>query len=507
MSRGKRYNGEAKLNMKKVLAVVVALLVIVMFVFVIYKLVTNGKGERMTNNYYFTSFQDNKYAVINNKGQEVIAPSYQEYIVIPNNRTDIFLCTYDVDYSNNTYKTKALNSKNEEVFTDYENIEPIANYDSNNIISYEQNAIKVQKNGKYGIINIEGREILPCEYDDLYSLKNTNNSILVEKDEKIGLVDSTGKVIIEPQYKEIRGLGTDYTSGYIVITEDNLYGIVDCNNQKVLDTKYQDIKSLTDNGIYVVKENNNWELVQRNGEVTFSDGLKNVKDVLGLKNGNVIIQNTNNKVGVISNTGETILNTVYDDIKFAFVDSYIIEQNGKYGIAKRNDEIVLNPTYTTINYIQTADIIEASEDGITSNLLNNNLETKLTGIVTEINTSRGYIKVRQDNENKYYNFRFEERSEKDINTSNTLFLDKQNDKYGYVDKDGKVVVDYQYDDATEQNEYGYAAVQKDGKWGAINEKGEEIVNPQYDFSNNINIDFIGEWHLGSVDSNATYYTK
>ena len=507
MSRGKRYNGEAKLNMKKVLAVVIALLVIVMFVFVIYKLVTNGRGERMTNNYYFTSFQDNKYGVINNKGQEVIAPSYQEYIVIPNNRTDIFLCTYDVDYSNNTYKTKALNSKNEEVFTDYENIEPIANYDSNNIISYEQNAIKVQKNGKYGIINIEGREILPCEYDDLYSLKNTNNSILVEKDEKIGLVDSTGKVIIEPQYKEIRGLGTDYTSGYIVITEDNLYGIVDCNNQKVLDTKYQDIKSLTDNGIYVVKENNNWELVQRNGEVTFSDGLKNVKDVLGLKNGNVIIQNTNNKVGVISNTGETILNTVYDDIKFAFVDSYIIEQNGKYGIAKRNDEIVLNPTYTTINYIQTADLIEASEDGITSNLLNNNLETKLTGIVTEINTSRGYIKVRQDNENKYYNFRFEEKKKKDINTSNTLFLDKQNDKYGYVDKDGKVVVDYQYDDATEQNEYGYAAVQKDGKWGAINEKGEEIVNPQYDFSNNINIDFIGEWHLGSVDSNATYYTK
>ena len=37
MSRGKRYNGEAKLNMKKVLAVLVALLVIVMFVFVIYR--------------------------------------------------------------------------------------------------------------------------------------------------------------------------------------------------------------------------------------------------------------------------------------------------------------------------------------------------------------------------------------------------------------------------------------------------------------------------------------
>ena len=507
MSRGKRYNGEAKLNMKKVLAVVVALLVIVMFVFVIYKLVSNGSGQRMTNDYYFTSFKDNKYGVINNKGEEIIAPSYQEYIVIPNNKTDIFLCTYDVDYTNNTYKTKALNSKNKEIFTDYENIEPIANYDSKNTISYEQNAIKVQKDGKYGMIDITGKEILPCEYDELYSLKNTDNSIIVVKDGKKGLVDSTGKKIIEPQYKEIRGLGTDYKLGYVVITEDDTYGIVDCNNQPVLEAKYQDIKSIAENGIYAVKENNAWELVKKNGEIQLDTGLEEVQDILGIKNGNVIVKNANNKVGVVSTVGETILNMVYDDVKPAFQDTFIIMQNGKYGVAKKGDELVLNPTYTTMNYVDTADIIEASEDGITSNLLDANLETKLTGIVLEINTLKGYIKIRQDNEDKYYNFKFEEKSERDINAGNTLFLDKKNNKYGYVDKNGKVVVDYIYDDAKEQNAYGYAAVQKDGKWGAINEKGEEIVSPQYDFTNNLNIDFIGEWHLGSIDSNAVYYTK
>lgn len=507
MSRGKRYNGEAKLNMKKVLAVVVALLVIVMFVFVIYKLVSNGSGQRMTNDYYFTSFKDNKYGVINNKGEEIIAPSYQEYIVIPNNKTDIFLCTYDVDYTNNTYKTKALNSKNKEIFTDYENIEPIANYDSKNTISYEQNAIKVQKDGKYGMIDINGKEILPCEYDELYSLKNTDNSIIVVKDGKKGLVDSTGKKIIDPQYKEIRGLGTDYKLGYVVITEDDTYGIVDCNNQPVLETKYQDIKSLAENGIYAVKENDAWELVKKNGEIQLDTGLEEVQDILGIKKGNVIVKNANNKVGVISTAGETILNMVYDDVKSAFQDTFIIMQNDKYGVAKKGDELVLNPTYTTMNYVDTADIIEASEDGITSNLLDANLETKLTGIVLEVNTSKGYIKIRQDNEDKYYNFKFEEKSERDINAGNTLFLDKKDNKYGYLDKNGKVVVDYIYDDAEEQNAYGYAAVQKDGKWGAINEKGEEIVSPQYDFTNNLNIDFIGEWHLGSIDSNAVYYTK
>ena len=50
-------------------------------------------------------------------------------------------------------------------------------------------------------------------------------------------------------------------------------------------------------------------------------------------------------------------------------------------------------------------------------------------------------------------------------------------------------------------------MQKDGKWGAINGSGEEVVSPQYDFSDNLNIDFIGEWHLGSIDANAIYYTK
>ena len=30
---------------------------------------------------------------------------------------------------------------------------------------------------------------------------------------------------------------------------------------------------------------------------------------------------------------------------------------------------------------------------------------------------------------------------------------------------GKVIVEHLYDDATEQNEYGFAAIKKDGKMG------------------------------------------
>lgn len=114
--------------------------------------------------------------------------------------------------------------------------------------------------------------------------------------------------------------------------------------------------------------------------------------------------------------------------------------------------------------------------------------------------------VRIDGEYKYYNFRFEEKTNIELLKSNTLFLSKQNDKYGFVNKDGIVIVDYIYDDATEQNRFGYSSVKKDGKWGVIDSKGKEVVKPQYTMENNSLIEFIDEWHLGE-DLNLNYYTK
>ena len=79
-------------------------------------------------------------------------------------------------------------------------------------------------------------------------------------------------------------------------------------------------------------------------------------------------------------------------------------------------------------------------------------------------------------------------------------------KYGYVNKNNVVVINYIYDDATEQNDCGYVAVKQNGKWGTINSKGETVVEPSLTMENNSIIDFIGTWHLAE-DINANYYTK
>ena len=76
----------------------------------------------------------------------------------------------------------------------------------------------------------------------------------------------------------------------------------------------------------------------------------------------------------------------------------------------------------------------------------------------------------------------------------------------YVDKDGNVVVDYIYDEAQEQNKYGFAAVKKNKLWGAIDREGKEIISPKYKMKNYLVIDFIGKWHLGQ-DINMNYYCE
>ena len=94
----------------------------------------------------------------------------------------------------------------------------------------------------------------------------------------------------------------------------------------------------------------------------------------------------------------------------------------------------------------------------------------------------------------------------DILSGNTIFLSRNEEgMYGFVDRNGNVVTDYIYEDATEQNAFGYASVKKDGLWGAINSRGQIAVAPAYELDNNILVEFIGKWHLGE-DLNLYYFT-
>ena len=505
MSRGKRYE-EPKLNMKKVFAVIIAIVVFIMFIFIIKGLLTKDKEQgKITSEDYFVSFKDNKWGVINSKGENVIDPSYSEMIIIPNSKNDIFLCTYDVNYETGKYKTKALNSKNEEIFTNYEQIEAIPNVDKNNNMWYEENVLKVKMDGKFGLINFTGKELTAFEYEEITAVQGIKNALKVKKDGKYGIINNEGKEILKAQYADIDNLGEDDKSGFIIKSDGGKYGIVDYSGNTILEPTYDAIEKVYGNDYYVAKKADKEILVQKGGTEVLSSGYDSIKEVLkNTENG--IIYTKSNKYGIMKITGEVIIDATYEDLKEAKSGIFIAKQNGKFGIIDITKNAKVDFKYSSINYNEKADIYIAEDENFNNDIIDNTFNVKQSGILIDTNNEKGYIELRQGDEYKYYNFKFEEKNVKDIFTSNTLYLSKKDGKYGFVDKDGKVVVDYIYDDATEQNAYGYAAIKKDGKWGSVDNKGNVIQEPTYNLDEYLKIDFVGRWHFGK-DINMNYYNQ
>lgn len=504
MSKGRRYDKEQKLNIKKVIAVIMAIAVIIMFVIGIKTLLTQEDNyqEKAVIASYYPVYTNEKWGVIDQTGKIIIEPIYDEMITIPSIKNDLFICVYDVDYENDTYKTKVIDSKNKEKLTEYDLVEVIENKDSNNILWYEEEVLRVKKDNKYGLIDYNGKEILPTEYDSIEALEGVKNSLIIKKEEKVGLCDNQGNIIIEPEYKEIKAIGNDYKNGYVVINSDNKYGLVDFTKQVILEPKYEEVKTVTSTNSYVVKEEGKLKVINKDLETLVENKFDDVKQI---NNGNIVFVK-NKKYGIMNTQGQITTKAEYDNIEYAFDNYYMAQKSGKYGIIDVNNQNVVPFDYEKISYRKEADFIEVEKkDAESTEILNNKFEKQLEGIITEVNTDKEYIRVRIGDEYKYYNFKLEEKDVRELLNTNTIFLSKKEGKYGYVDKDGKIIIDYIYEDAKEQNSYGYAAIKKDGKWGAIDKNGSEVSECKYDLENNVIIDFIGKWHMGE-DTNSYYYT-
>ena len=501
MSKGRRYDREAKLNYKKVFAVIIAIIVIIIAIIAIRKLFTKAKNTKtLEKTDYFALYSENKWGIIDSKGETIISPMYQEMPILIDKSKDIFLCTYDVNEEDGTYKTKVINNKNEEILTNYDKIEPLENHDTSENLWYEKDVLKVQKEGKWGLIDLDGKELSDIIYDNIDTLKGIENSIIVEKDGKKGLLNDKGSKIIDTEYADILNFGDDNKNGYITINSENKYGIISFSGEKILENQYEKIENIYGEKYFVIIENGKQILIDKQDNKILSDGYDEIKQIAN----SGIIFTKKNKYGLMDFEGNTKIEAEYEDLKEINTDIFVAKKNGKIGIIDQDKNEKLSFEYKDIKYNKKAGIYITEDENYNSKILNSNFETKIEGILSEINTDDGYMKIKQGDEYKYYNFKFEEKEVKDVLTSNNLFLSKKDGKYGYVDLKGNTVIDYIYDDAREQNEYGYLAVKKDGVWGAIDREGNTVIEPIYNLDNNLVVDFIGKWHLGQ-DLNMNYY--
>ena len=378
MSRGRRYESEPKLNIKKVIATVVAFIVIIMFIFSLKNLLTKPKikEEISTIATYYSAYKDGKWGVIDNNGNVIIDLNYDEMVVVPDKSTDLFIVTYDTNYDDGSYKTKVLDKTGKEKLSGFENVQAIENY-NNNEVWYESDILKYQKDGKYGLIDFSGKEIVPADYEKIYAIPGIQKSIIIEKDGLRGLVSNTlGEIIIDPDYAEISALTDTYDDGYLVKSKDSYYGIITADKKLVLECKYDKIYPVTGNDMYVVTEAGKTKLIKKDGTTVLETGFDEITSI----NGDNIIIKKDGKFGVLNINGESIIPVQYEDLKFAFDTNYIAKKDNKYGVIKAGNEEAIEFKYASMTYREEAGFIEADNEELKTDIIDSSLNTVLSDV-------------------------------------------------------------------------------------------------------------------------------
>lgn len=573
-----------KKNKKVIIcAIIISIIILVIAGTIVYK---HAKGkssdyelEKIDVWTYLPIVENEKMGVIDNKGNVVIEPNYNN-IQIPNPTKDVFICS-------NENETKIVNANGEEKFKNFEEVSAIQLKELATEIPYEKSVLKYKENGKYGIINFDGKKITKAIYNNISNLPYKEGELLVEKDGKYGVISILGKNILPIQYKEIKVdeyyeaenayrysgyiVGNDTDKGtmykyinyktnietkseyqdikrivdyedkdkfYLIYEKDNKYGVIEDENT-IINNEYDNIEYDNLNQLFIVKKDGKYGIVKLNGETLISclydeidiEGiyiyaLKNEEQTIFNTSGEKIedqkyksvynVENTNykitindeNKYGVLDENNNSIISNNYFYIGYLGNNYFVVSgQNGKNGIIDNKGDVILDTKYDTIEKIEDTNLIDAVEINTnTITLFNNEMKELNKMSNANIFVEKNYIRIYSNKEQKYFNSNGEEKSNKEILSQNKIFSDVKDGKWGFVDSNGNVIVDYIYDEVTEQNSYGFAGIKKDGKWGSINEDGQVIIEPTYTLNNN-EVDFVGEYYKYTYGYKKFNYTK
>lgn len=339
--------------------------------------VLNLKGTKMIKDYYDNVTGDGYYNenykkagyITENNVENKLKYGYINYegkTLIKSNSYDEIKRINEIKDDENVYLIVSLDNKYGVLKNDEQIIE--CKYDN---IEYneETELIKVRNEGKYGVYNLDGNEIVPVENMDIVfrgkriTAKKTNNtieydlqgneikdnkykmilstenpeySITVTKDNKYGVINTNGTEVVENKYSYLKYLDNNY---FAIYSDDNKIGIIDNNGSVILEPKYDVVQEIEGSNLIQVSmlENNLLEIYSK----------ENMKQIISIENAEMY--QYDNYIRIVSENELEYINFNGDIIsaKDVFKDAKIfpIIEDGKWGFEDIDGNIKILPTY------------------------------------------------------------------------------------------------------------------------------------------------------------------
>ena len=267
----------------------------------------------------------------------------------------------------------------------------------------------VTKNNRQGVIDAEGKAIVPIRYDRIESSNPNQKSYIVTRNNRQGIIDFDGNTVIplvegriESFYSGGYGIVTrnnkqrvidlqgnaivpfeydrvnlvNLDRGYIIATKNGLQGAIDFQGKTLLPFKYNSISAginarLYQSQLLLLNKDNSTSLFNLESRSTILTKLESI-DSLYLPDANYAIATKNGKQGVINVDGKIHIPFEYD-LAVPFYRNYLsvfTAENGKRGVFYYDDtyydNVIIPAQYDRIDYLNSQEYYGiATKDGQT----------------------------------------------------------------------------------------------------------------------------------------------
>ncbi len=372
-------------------------------------------------------------------------------------------------------------------------------WDWYHIISTFNNGMAwVQNNTKAGIVGWNGRVIVPLEYDEVYLLRNAVGFV-VKKNDSYGILDSVGKFVVSLQSKfkfDLSNYFQGSSSGGSLIAAKDLstlkWGYINVDGQMVISAKYKFLQDF-ENGTAIVQNfDNKYGVIDTAGEIVIPMEFERIsRNQSGVNTSNWFFHVEKERgYGLFDSKGRVIIEPIYKSVgdfygRLFYYSSkerhvYYFVQSGK----KQEFKHYCTPLVVHYNKVfdcKDEDLLMATQIGAGRVLLQKAFgDTTSFGEFQEIGL--------------YHPFRI---------------YAKRGDKYGFIDTNGKTKIPFIYDEVGDFCS-GLAFAKKDGQYGYIDYDGNWRIPPRFESVSNFGDDAaaVREGDLyGVIDTNGVFILK
>ncbi|HMP94068.1 MAG TPA: WG repeat-containing protein [Phnomibacter sp.] len=317
---------------------------------------------------------------------------------------------------------------------------------------------------EWGYCNAQKQIIIPCQYTD--AIPFANGVAWVQTNKLWGLINTKGQWV----YPAKSDYPPDpFTKSLAVIKVNGSYGCINKAGKEVVPPIYNALRR-NDNSTYIaVNKSGRWGIIDSTGKEIvpamyndagpFYEGLASVK--------------INGKWGFIDMNNKLVIPAEYDFVKDFNSGIAPVRKAELWGYINKTGQIVLPITYEWCEALEGGLGYARNQDG-------DALIDKTGKPITPFSFGAVYT-----------------------STNPYIIVRNRDERYGVIDRTGKVIVPMVHDDMGVRVTEGLVPTEQKGLWGFINLKNQWVIKPQYIYASHF-VNGIAKVKMQLMDNTYVY---